>query len=136
ARATTGDAAITYARTDLEQFDLPAASFDLAYSSLALHYIKDLAPVLATVHRALVPGGRLIFSIEHPIFMAPTHPGWLVGADGRETWPLDSYLMEGPRETDWLAKGVIKQHRTMGSTLNLLIRSGFAISHVEEWGPT
>ena len=136
ARAVASDARGTYARADMEKLELSEASFDVAYSSLALHYIADLAGLFARLHRALVPGGRLIFSIEHPIFMAPTHPGWLVGADGRETWPLDSYLMEGPRETDWLAKGVIKQHRTMGSTLNLLIRSGFAISHVEEWGPT
>ena len=47
-----------------------------------------------------------------------------------------SYLEEGPRRTDWLAKGVVKQHRTLGSYLNMLIRVGFAIRHVEEWGPT
>jgi hypothetical protein len=37
---------------------------------------------------------------------------------------------------DWLAKGVVKQHRTIGTTLNQLIRLGFVISHVGEWGPT
>jgi len=136
ARVAIGDTAVTYARTDLERLDLPAASFDLAYSSLALHYISDLAGLLATVHRALVPGGRLVFSIEHPIYMAPARPGWAIGADGRRTWPVDSYLVEGPRITDWLAKGVVKQHRTLGTTLNLLIRVGLTISHVEEWGPT
>jgi hypothetical protein len=31
---------------------------------------------------------------------------------------------------------VIKQHRTIGTLLNLLISTGFAIAHVEEWGPT
>jgi hypothetical protein len=31
---------------------------------------------------------------------------------------------------------VVKQHRTLGTTLNLLIRQGFAIAHVEEWGPS
>jgi SAM-dependent methyltransferase len=136
ARAATTDAAITYAQVDLEQLDLPAASFDLAYSSLALHYIADLAGLLTTVHRALVPNGHLVFSVEHPIYMAPTHPGWSADAHGRRTWPVDSYLIEGPRTTDWLAKGVIKQHRTIGTTLNRLIQSGFTIAHVEEWGPT
>ena len=68
--------------------------------------------------------------------MAPRHPGWIIDADGRKTWPVDSYLVEGPRTTNWLAEGVIKQHRTIGTTLNLLIRLGFTISHVEEWGPT
>jgi SAM-dependent methyltransferase len=136
ARAMTSDPAITYVRADLERVDLPEASFDLAYSSLALHYIKDLAGLLAKVHRALVPGAHLIFSVEHPIYMAPTNPAWSVGADGRKKWPVDQYLVEGPRMTDWLAKGVIKQHRTIGTYLNLLIHLGFTIAHVEEWGPT
>jgi hypothetical protein len=30
----------------------------------------------------------------------------------------------------------VKQHRTIGTYLNLLIRCGFRIDHVEEWGPT
>lgn len=136
ARTATSDAAITYARADLERLDLPEASFDLAYSSLALHYIDDVAGLLATVYRALVPGGHFIFSTEHPILTAPTDPGWSLGANGRKTWPVDGYLAEGPRVTDWLAKGVVKQHRTIGTTLNLLVASGFTVSHVEEWGPS
>lgn len=135
ARAMTDDPGITYLRADLERVDLPAASFDLAYTSLALHYIEDLGGLLGKVHRALVPGGQLVASMEHPIFTAPTRPGWIVDA-GRKTWPVDAYQMEGPRRTDWLAKGVVKQHRTLGTTLNLLIRSAFSLTHVEEWGPT
>jgi SAM-dependent methyltransferase len=136
ARAMTSDAAITYLRADLERLELPEASFDLAFSSLALHYLADLEPLLARVRRALVPGGRFVFSVEHPIYTAPTHPGWQVEADGRKTWPVDGYLAEGPRTTDWLAPGVIKQHRTLGTYLNLLIRLGFTLLHVEEWGPS
>src|SRR5215213_6281155 len=85
AKANTADAAIAYVRTDMERLGLAEASFDLAYSSLALHYVEDLAGLLAEVHRALRPGGRLVFSVEHPIFTAPSHPGWLVAADGRRT---------------------------------------------------
>jgi len=136
ARDSTIDQAITYLRADLERVELPEAAFDLAYSSLALHYIEDLAGLLGKVCRALVPGGQLVFSAEHPIFTAPANPGWSIDADGRKTWPVDSYLSEGPRRTDWLAKGVIKQHRTLGTYLNLLLRQGFALVHVEEWGPT
>jgi len=136
ARSSSNDPAVTYARADLEHLDLPQAGFDLAYSSLALHYIDNLRGLLDTVHAALVPGGRLVFSIEHPIFMAPQQPGWSVDADGREHWPLDSYQLEGPRITNWLADGVIKQHRTIGTLLNHLIGAGFTIAHVEEWGPT
>ncbi|MCW3475804.1 hypothetical protein [Limobrevibacterium gyesilva] len=30
---------------------------------------------------------------------------------------------------------MIKQHRTLAAYVNMLLRVGFAISHVEEWGP-
>jgi len=136
AAAMTEDAAITYRRADLETLELPAASFDLAYSSLALHYVENIAGLVGRIHDTLVPGGHLVFSIEHPIYMAPAHPGWSIDTDGRRTWPVDGYSVEGPRTTDWLAKGVVKQHRTLGTTLNSLVDAGFAIRHVEEWHPT
>ena len=134
--ATTADAAVSYARADLEQLELAEGGYDLVYSSLTLHYIVDLARLFSVAHRALAPGGKLVFSIEHPIYMAPRHPGWVLDAQGRRTWPIDSYQLEGPRSTNWLAEGVIKQHRTIGTLLNLLIAAGFGISHVEEWGPS
>jgi len=136
ARADTSDAAITYVRADMERLALPAASFDLIYSSLALHYIEHLSGLLAEVHRALVPGGCLVFSVEHPVFTAPAEPGWSISPSGRRSCALDDYLEEGPRSTDWLAKGVIKQHRTLATYLNMLLRHGFTLCHVEEWGPT
>ena len=120
AREMTSDAAITYRQADLETLDLPAASFDLAYSSLTLHYLEKLGALFATVHRALAPGGYFVFSAEHPLY---TEPG-------------PDYLDEGPRTTDWLADGVVKQHRTLATYLNLLIAAGFAVRRVEEWGPT
>lgn len=136
AKAETHDAAISYVRADLERFAIPRGAFDLAYSALALHYVENLEALLAGVHSGLVPGGRLVFSVEHPIFTAPANPGWSVDAAGHATWPVDRYLDEGPRSTDWLARGVIKQHRTIGTYVNLLIRTGFAISHLDEWGPS
>lgn len=136
ARSMTADAAITYRRADMEQLALPEASFELAYSSLALHYIVDLPGLLATVQRGLVPGGQFVFSVEHPIFSASVDPGWRLDAKGRKSWPVDSYFAEGPRSTDWITKGVIKQHRTLGTYLNLLLRLGFLLQHVEEWTAT
>lgn len=136
ARAASSDTGIIYERADLDQLSLPQARFDLVYSSLAFHYVEDVLRLFETVHQALSPGGHFVFSTEHPIFMAPTNPGWSIDATGRKTWPVDQYLVEGPRSTDWLAKGVVKHHRTIGTTLNTLIRSGFTIDHVEEFCPT
>jgi SAM-dependent methyltransferase len=120
----------------MERLDLVEASFDLVYSCLALHYVDDLYGLLKNIHRTMVAGAHFVFSIEHPIYTAPMRPRWLLDADGGKTWPVDHYLVEGPRTTDWLAAGVIKQHRTIGTTLNLLVRTGFKIGHVEEWTPT
>ena len=136
AKEMTSSSAITYGIADLEKLDLPNAAFDLAYSSLAFHYIVDLKGLFARIHQALVPGGRLVFSIEHPIFMAPRQPGWLIDEQGRKSWPVDSYQLQGPRVTNWLAEGVIKQHRTVGTLLTLLIQAGFTLTHVDEWGPS
>ena len=56
--------------------------------------------------------------------------------EGQRTWPLDGYQREGPRITDWLARGVVKQHHMLGTTLNALLGAGFVLTHVEEWTPT
>jgi hypothetical protein len=68
--------------------------------------------------------------------MAPTDPHWRIDETGGKSWPLNRYLVEGPRTTDWLTKGVVKHHRTIATTLNLLIRAGFRIEQVEEFRPT
>lgn len=136
ARSATPDAAITYRHADLATLELPAGRFDLAYSSLAIHYLEDVTRFFAKVRAALVPGGHFVFSTEHPIFMAPRNARWSSDADGRPTWPVDSYLAEGPRTTEWFTPDVVKYHRTLGTTLNALIGAGFTIAHVEEFGPT
>ncbi|ALE87719.1 class I SAM-dependent methyltransferase [Pseudomonas versuta] len=135
ARASHNDPRITYRRADLEQLVLAESGFDLVYSSLALHYIQDLGALLRKVFDALLPGGKLVFSIEHPIYMASLKPGWIIDAQGQKTWPVDHYQQQGPRSTDWLSKGVIKHHRTLGTLLNLLIETGFTLDHINEWGP-
>jgi hypothetical protein len=44
-------------------------------NGLALHYIKNLPDLFANMHATFKPGSRFVFSIEHPIFMAPRNPG-------------------------------------------------------------
>ena len=136
ARELTGDGlGIRYARADLAEIELDRASYDVAYSALVLHYLRDLARFVAVVHAALRPGGRFVFTTEHPVYMAPTEPHWL-DDDGRRVWALDRYGEEGERVTDWLAPGVRKYHRTLGTTLNTLVDAGFVLDRVVEWRPT
>jgi SAM-dependent methyltransferase len=129
-----GDGGIVYERADLETIDLPEAAFDVVYSSLAVHYVADFARLARSVAAALAPGGCFVFSMEHPLYTAPTAPGW-IECHGRRVWPLDAYLAEGERRTDWLAKGVVKHHRSIGTVVNALLAAGFALTHLEEWGP-
>lgn len=136
ARTATNDAAIVYTRADMEELELPADTFGLVYSSLVFHYIEALERLFVQVHRALTPDGDFVFSVEHPVFTAPRIPAWSVDSAGEKTWPIDSYLNEGQRSRDWLARGVIKQHRTLATYINLLLGAGFTIRQVEEWGPS
>ena len=135
ARQMTSDPAIRYRQADLETPSLSADAFDLAYSSLALHYLENLPALFSQTYNALKPGGRFLFSVEHPLMTAPSKQGWRTEEE-RQVWPIDRYLDEGPRTTDWLAKGVVKQHRTIATYLNLLVGAGFSILKMEEWGPS
>jgi SAM-dependent methyltransferase len=136
ATADTDDTRITYLRQDLDVIELPAAAFDVAYSSLALHYLEDLGRILATVQQSMVAEGVFVFSIEHPIYSAPSNPQFVADASDHVTWPLDRYLVEGPRTTDWLAPGVVKHHRTITTYLSCLQEAGFVLEHFDEWAPT
>jgi SAM-dependent methyltransferase len=54
----------------VEEWTYPPAAFDLVISRLALHYVDALATVFARVYDTLAPGGRFIFSVEHPVLTA------------------------------------------------------------------
>ena len=103
ARADTTDPRVRYLRADLESLELPHEAFDVAYSSLALHYVEDFSGLVGKVSHGLVSGGRFVFSIEHPIYMASMKPGWVTNHEGRRVWPVDHYAVEGARasRTGW-----------------------------------
>lgn len=136
ATADTPDSAIQYQIADLDTLDLPDSAFDLAYSALTFHYVRDFDRLVQRIYQSLAPGGHFVFTIEHPIFMAAAHPHWIADEDGRQTWPVNGYSDEGERRTDWFAKGVLKYHRTLATTLNALIGAGFRLQRVEEFAPT
>jgi len=132
----TDDVCIRYQRSDLESLELQDNCLDLVYSSLALHYLPELDTLFYKIQRALKPGGSLVFSMEHPIYTCATRQGWLTDANGERFWGVNRYQEQGKRVSNWLAEGVIKYHRTLGTTINALIKVGLTISEVNEWGPT
>ena len=132
----TSDARITYQRAEIECLNLPGMTFDLVYSSLALHYIEDYRALCAIIRNLLRPNGRFVFSVEHPIYTAPTHPGFRTEPDGNRIWPLDNYLVEGKRVTDWITTGIVKYHRSVAAYVNGLLEHDFTLLRLEEWRPT
>ncbi len=55
-------------KMDMTELDLPEASFDLVYSSLAFHYAKDWDILLSGVAQVLKEGGTLVFSTHNPAY--------------------------------------------------------------------
>ncbi|KAK0712395.1 S-adenosyl-L-methionine-dependent methyltransferase, partial [Lasiosphaeria miniovina] len=149
---------VMFERADLDGSDaqlqqlLPGAgnnTLDVVFSALALHYLENLPRLVAHVHRVLRAGGVFVFSVEHPIFTAPSAPGvveipapprsgthTVAAPQTRRVWPLDSYQSEGLRVTNWLADGVRKQHRTVATYVNMLLDAGFELTGFNEWYPT
>lgn len=135
ARRDTDDSAVHFEQCDLDVVELPVSSFDLVYSSLTLHYLADLGHIVGQMAAAVVPGGSVVCSVEHPIFSAPSRPSW-VEVDGRRVWPLDGYSRPGPRVTDWLAPGVVKHHRTIGDHVAAFTGAGLHLTALVEWSPS
>ena len=129
------DDRITYERADLDEIELAPRAFDIAYSSLTLHYVADIQRLVTQISRGLVEGGSFVFSVEHPIFTAPSSPRFVDDGDG-VAWRLDRYLDEGRRTTDWLAPGVIKQHRTIATYVMALRHADLEVTELVEWGPS
>ena len=87
AREATADGGIRYVKADLEALTLPQEGFDLAYSSLAFHYVSDFASLARCIHRALVPGGRLVFTIEPFLSQGGV---WAEDGNNDDRWTLYS----------------------------------------------
>ncbi|KAI0889362.1 methyltransferase type 11 [Annulohypoxylon maeteangense] len=137
ARVMTDDEKVTYERADLDELILPENQYDLVFSSLAFHYLVHLPNLIKEISKSLKPSGRLVFSIEHPIYTAPSNPAFLVDDERKKKiWPLDDYRKEGSRTTKWFVDGVQKQHRTIGSYINIVLSSGLQLTDFIEWLPT
>lgn len=117
-------------------------SYDLVYSSLTFHYIEDMARLYREIQSSLKRGGKLVFSVEHPICSAPIDPGpmWKLLKEEdqeRNVWPLNCFADEGWRTTSWLGiDGVAKYHRTLETYVSLLLQNGFSLTGLVEWSPS
>lgn len=111
----------------------PEGVFDLPGSPLrmALHYLRDLAPVLASAHDALAPEGRLLLTVTHPVITSfdNQEPG------PRTNWTVDDSFDSGERRRSWFGAEVTWFHRTVEQYVSAVLAAGFALEAISECEP-
>jgi len=118
-RAAASDAGAGEIRvTDLDRWSgHDAGQFDVVVSSGALAYVRNLARLLETWHHHVVPGGRLVFTVDHPVAIG----------GGR-------YFDEGVRQEYPRWAGRTAYHRTFESYVRELRYCGFRLLELTEGG--
>jgi SAM-dependent methyltransferase len=127
-----GTSGIVY-QARIEDWSYPQEQFDLVISRLALHYLEEVGGIFQKVYQTLIPGGRFIFSIEHPVITSSDR-AWQKGGL-RQEWLVDNYFETGARTTSWMGGEVIKYHRTIEDYFMGLRGAGFLVDAVRESRP-
>lgn len=105
-------------------------NWDLVFSVYTFPYIDDMPRCLAECYRVLRPGGRLIFSLDHPL------RDCFFDAEEEELalYPVRSYFDNNPMQWTFADTGVRmqSQHYTLSQWVNLLQTNGFQLHQVVE----
>lgn len=117
----------------IEDWRFPDRQFDLVVSRLALHYIADLAATFGNVYRTLKPGGRVVFSVVHPVITSSDKSR--SGGGKRQDWIVDNYFVPGPRSVYFMGDQVEQQHRTVEDYFGTLQQAGFFVEQLRESCP-
>ncbi|MEV6100286.1 class I SAM-dependent methyltransferase [Nocardia sp. NPDC051981] len=112
--------------------ELPFAdeSFDLACSAFgAVPFVADSAQVMREVHRVLRPGGRWVFSVNHPMrWIFPDDPG----PEGlRATIPYFDRTPYVELDSDG-EPTYVEHHRTIGDRVREIVAAGLILTDIIE----
>ncbi|MEP9395048.1 class I SAM-dependent methyltransferase [Gordonia sp. VNK1] len=125
-----GEQRVPLVQANAESLPFADTSFDIAFSSFgAVPFVADSATVMAEVARILIPGGRWVFSINHPMrWMFPDDPG----PDGL-TVAIPYFNRTPYSEVD--ADGTItyvEHHRTIGDRVREIRSAGMILDDIVE----
>ncbi|MDR1441350.1 MAG: class I SAM-dependent methyltransferase [Bifidobacteriaceae bacterium] len=125
-----GSDGFTLAQADAAALPFADSAFDLAFSAFgALPHVPSVADVYAEVARVLRPGGRWVFSTDHPFaWVFPDSP------DPAELWVNHSYFDREPY-FERAATGELaytQYHATLADHFTGLSRAGFVVDYLAE----
>ena len=114
-------------------------SFDIVFSSLAIHYIKNLGRLFKEINRVLKKGGLFLFSTGHPIFnqvnQSPVH---LVGVERNKDKRkiFGNYFKEALVKQNLGALGIIKLYNyTLQTLIQTALKNNFELIDYIETKP-
>lgn len=134
AKRESADPRVEYIHMSITEISSLDMKFDLAYSSLAFHYVEDFKKLMTDIYGLLNNEGTLLFSQEHPIKTAsPLLEGFNFDSDGKKvSYTFADYSESGPRKNRWLDTDYVKYHRTIGKLFTDIALAGFVIQEVCE----
>lgn len=125
---------VKYLLMDMSKIEDLRQKFDVVFSSLAFHYVKDFKKLILDIRNLLNDRGILLFSQEHPYTTAPKGgPAWTKDGNGNKIhYNLSDYMYSGQRHMKWFVDNVEKYHRPISEIFNSIISTGFVINNVVE----
>lgn len=117
-------------QSDAAALPFASASFDLACSAYgAVPFVADVQAVFAEVARVLVPGGRWVFSVTHPVRWAfPDAPGPAGLVADRPYFDRTPYVELAADGTPTY----VEHHRTLGDLVRALTVAGLRVVDLVE----
>lgn len=120
----------------MEDISSLSQKFNLVVSSLAFHYVKDLAQLLKDINQLLTGDGYLVFSQEHPLntcFDDKHQSRWTRDSEGKKMHAnIAEYSISGERRTIWFNTEIVKYHRSFSEIINGLTEANFTIECMKD----